>query len=395
MKVLILSKKQVHPPTDGESMAVYTLGKSLEYAGAEVVWFSLDSSGKSLTGLRYDEEKQGYTMPINTAVASHFFSYQRKYPLQVRRFYNAEAASSLQEVVGNYEPDIIQIESVFLATYIEGLRKISHAPIILRLHNIEEEIWQNRLAGVRGLHYALYQKMANDIRRFERVAWSSADLVLPISHADKELVLNNCPEVSTEVIPMGMVVDHIARPNRIMGGGLRLGLIASWDWSPNLEAAKWLLDEIVPQLDVLDNWTLHLAGRNMPGWLIKRRSKRIHILGEVKSALHFVRSMDVMVMPFKSGGGVRVKVLEALAAGIPCIGTSKAFQGLSVTDNNEVLIAEDAEQFVEAVCRISSEEGLWNRLRKRGMHNVDQYHNPSTIGEALYEKYSNGIDKKY
>ncbi|HCE85421.1 MAG TPA: hypothetical protein DEO99_04655 [Bacteroidetes bacterium] len=394
MKALILSKKQVHPPTDGESMAVYTLGKSLECAGADVVWFSLDSSGKSLKELRYDEENQAYTMPINTAVASHFFSYQRKYPLQVRRFYNADAASSLHEVVSHYEPDVIQIESVFLATYIEGLRKISHASIILRLHNIEEEIWQNRLAGVRGLHYALYQKMANDIRRFERLAWSSADLVLPISHADNELVRMNCPEVSTEVIPIGMVADHIAQPNRITGGGLRLGLIASWDWSPNAEAAEWLLDEIVPQLNVLDNWTLHLAGRNIPSWLVNRRSKRIHILGEVKSALHFVRSMDVMVMPFKSGGGVRVKVLEALAAGIPCIGTSKAFQGLAVADNHEVLIAEDAEQFVEAICRISSEEGLWDSLRQRGMHYVKQHHNPSTIGEALYEKYSNSIDKK-
>ena len=110
--------------------------------------------------------------------------------------------------------------------------------------------------------------------------------------------------------------------------------------------------------------------------------------------MHFVRSMDVMVMPFKSGGGVRVKVLEALAAGIPCIGTSKAFQGLAVADNHEVLIAEDAEQFVEAICRISSEEGLWDSLRQRGMHYVKQHHNPSTIGEALYEKYSNSIDKK-
>ena len=105
-------------------MAVYTLGKSLERARADVVWFSLDSSGKSLKGLRYDEENQAYTMPINTAVASHF-SYQRKYPLQVRRFYNADAASSLHEVISHYEPDVIQIESVFLATYIEGLRKLA------------------------------------------------------------------------------------------------------------------------------------------------------------------------------------------------------------------------------------------------------------------------------
>ena len=377
-------------------MAVYMLGKSLKRAGADVVWFSLDSSGKSLKELRYDEENQAYTMPINTAVASHFFSYQRKYPLQVRRFYNVDAASSLHEVISHYEPDVIQIESVFLATYIEGLRKISHAPIILRLHNIEEEIWQNRLAGVRGLHYALYQKMAKDIRRFERWAWSNADLVLPISPADNELVRRSCQqEVHTEVIPIGMLADQVARTNRTIGGGLRLGLIASWDWSPNAEAAEWLLDEIVPRLNILDNWTLHLAGRNMPSWLVKRRSNQIHILGEVKSALHFVRSMDVMIMPFKSGGGVRVKVLEALAAGIPCIGTSKAFQGLAVADNQEVLIAEDVEQFVEAICRISSEEGLWERLRKHGMHYVEQHHNPSIIGKALYDKYSNGIDKKY
>ena len=74
-------------------MAVYTLGKSLEHAGAEVVWFSFDSS-RSLSSLSYKQENQAYTMPINTAVASHFFSYQRKYPLQVRRFYNVESRVS-------------------------------------------------------------------------------------------------------------------------------------------------------------------------------------------------------------------------------------------------------------------------------------------------------------
>lgn len=393
MKVLILSKKQVHPPTDGESMAVYTLGKSLEHAGAEVVWFSLDSS-RSLSGLSYKQENQAYTTPINTAVASHFFSYQRKYPLQVRRFYNAEAASHLHEVVAKHKPDVIQIESVFLATYIPGLRKVSHAPIVLRLHNIEEEIWQNRLASVRGLHYALYQKMAKDIRRFEHWAWSNSDLVLPISPADNELVSSRCEEISTQIVPIGAAADHIAQPNRVMGGGLRLGLIASWDWSPNAEAAEWLIDEILPRLEVLDDWTLHLAGRNMPAWLVKKRSKRIHILGEVKSALHFVRSMDLMIMPFKSGGGVRVKVLEALAAGIPCIGTKKAFQGLDVRDNQEVLVAGDADQFVEAVCRISSEEGLWERLREQGMQYVESHHNPMAIGEMLYAKYSNFSDKR-
>ena len=238
------------------------------------------------------------------------------------------------------------------------MRKVSHAPIVLRLHNIEEEIWQNRLASVRGLHYALYQKMAKDIRRFEHWAWST-DLVLPISPADNKLVSSRCEEISTQIVPIGVAADHIAQPNRVMGGGLRLGLIASWDWSPNAEAfAEWLIDEILPRLEVLDYWTLHLAGRNMPAWLVKKRSKRIHILGEVKSALHFVRSMDLMIMPFKSGGGVRVKVLEALLAGIPCIGTKKAFQGLDVRDNQEVLVADDADQFVEAVCRISSEEGF-------------------------------------
>ena len=164
-----------------------------------------------------------------------------------------------------------------------------------------------------------------------------------------------------------------------------MGLVAQ-------EAAEWLLDEIAPQLEILDDWTLHLAGRNMPGWLLKRQSKRIHILGEVKLALHFVRSMDVMIMPFKSGGGVRVKVLEALAAGIPCIGTSKAFQGLAVADNQEVLVAEDAEQFVEAICRISSEEGLWDSLRQRGMHYVEQYHNPSNIGMTLYQIYTKQVN---
>ena len=374
-------------------MAVYTLGKSLEHAGAEVVWFSLDSS-RSLSGLSYKQENQAYTMPINTAVASHFFSYQRKYPLQVRRFYNVEAASHLHEVVAKHKPDVIQIESVFLATYIPGLRKVSHAPIVLRLHNIEEEIWQNRLASVRGLHYALYQKMAKDIRRFEHWAWSNPDLVLPISPADNKLVSSRCEEISTQIVPIGVAADYIAQPNRVMGGGLRLGLIASWDWSPNAEAAEWLIDEILPRLEVLDYWTLHLAGRNMPAWLVKKRSKRIHILGEVKSALHFVRSMDLMIMPFKSGGGVRVKVLEALAAGIPCIGTKKAFQGLDVRDNQEVLVAGDADQFVEAVCRISSEEGLWERLREQGMQYVESHHNPMAIGEMLYAKYSNFLDTR-
>ena len=59
-----------------------------------------------------------------------------------------------------------------------------------------------------------------------------------------------------------------------------------------------------------------------------------------------------------------------------------------------MLVAGDADQFVEAVCRISSEEGLWERLREQGMQYVESHHNPMAIGEMLYAKYSNFSDKR-
>ena len=140
-------------------------------------------------------------------------------------------------------------------------------------------------------------------------------------------------------------------------GGRTLLFCGGLDWYPNVSAVRFLFDAIWPRLvDKLTNVEIYIVGRNPPDWLrqLSVKDKRIHVTGFVEDLRPYFRKATAYICPIRDGGGTRLKVLDALAMGVPFVGTSFACSGLSLKNGKHVLLAETPDDFVRQIERLLS-----------------------------------------
>ena len=126
--------------------------------------------------------------------------------------------------------------------------------------------------------------------------------------------------------------------------------IGAMDWMPNAEGIRWFLEDIWPELHRQSpDFRFFFAGRNMPGSFVKYDGNGVTCSGEVANAGDFIADKKVLIVPLKSGGGIRIKILEAMAAGKLVLSTSVGMQGIEAEPGTHYLLAETEEDFQNQV----------------------------------------------
>ena len=354
-RILIVSNRVPYPLNDGGSLAIHAMLEGYHKAGWEVYFFSMNTSRhyapvnelpplyRQIGFVTFDIDTNVRLMPT---LRNFFFS--RK-PNHVDRFYDKNFASKLQSVLSMFEPDFVQLESLYLATYIPVIREQAQATVTLRLHNIEYQIWE-RLSGDLSTSFKKFylKDLAARIRKFEQYAWKQADVLLPITQSDAEIVRATGVDKPLIVAPFGIRRSQKRATSKEQWVGYHIGAM---DWIPNAEAITWFLEEVWPELyKQQPGFQFHFAGRNMPGSFQKYEHDGVTCAGEVADADDFIADKKILIVPLHSGGGVRIKILEAMAAGKLVISTSIGMQGIDgVQAGKHYLQAETTEEFIAAV----------------------------------------------
>ena len=132
---------------------------------------------------------------------------------------------------------------------------------------------------------------------------------------------------------------------------MSLAFIGSLDWLPNLEGLEWFLQQVwLPHLHPMHpNLTLHIAGRNTPDSLVRRKYPNVVIHGEVDDAKQFILDHSIFVVPLLSGSGMRAKILESMALGRVTISTSIGLEGIDARHKEEVIVANTPADYVSAI----------------------------------------------
>jgi glycosyltransferase involved in cell wall biosynthesis len=276
---------------------------------------------------------------------NYFFSKQ---PEHARRFYKEEFKEKLKDVLTSFVPDVVQMESVFLTTYLPVIKKYSYALTVLRLHNIEYQIWQGLTKKNSSHLKRLYlNSLTERIRNFERQAWKSYDLLLPITEKDAYLVARLEDVNAMIVAPFGINMQTVAPGRNEKWSGYHIG---SMDWLPNKTAIRWFLDKAWPKIRIAaPQFEFYFAGRNMPPEFMKTPISGVHCLDEVPDAAEFISDKKILIVPITSGGGVRVKILEAMAAGKVVITTPTGIKGIEARAGEHYLQAAKPEEFARAI----------------------------------------------
>ena len=255
-------------------------------------------------------------------------------------------------------PDLIVVASAELATFLPPLAGLG-VPVIYDSHNVERALWQDltRLHGELG-EGAINIRFRDRIVAGEAILVGEAAQIWACSGSDAELFMAVYGPIGAEIRVVPNTIDvasfqAVSRPSAAAARNAPPSLLftGNFGYPPNVESALCLADAILPLVRrSAHGCRLVLCGRDPPETLLAlaRRDPGIAVTGEVPDVRPWLGGCDVVVVPLRHGGGTRLKILEALAAGCPVVSTAKGAEGLAVEHGRDLLLAETPEAISDA-----------------------------------------------
>lgn len=391
MKILQLCNKPPYPPVDGGTLAMNSITQGLIGAGCEVRVLSIWSDKHPVSHQMTDEyrEKTRFEAvyvdlnvhPLDAAVCTLCGeSYH------VKRFKSQAFAAKLREVLEEEEYDVVHLESVFLTPYVPLIRKHSSAKIVLRAHNVENQIWRQMAQGERNPFKKWYLKYcALSLRAYELEHIDDYDAVVCITAEDGRFFKESGCRKKIIDLPFGIVpepLEHVeVEPSSLFH-------IGSMDWRPNEEGVRWFLDQVWPKVhEALPQVRLYLAGRRMPDDLIKADLPGVSVVGEVPDAMYFIGSKQINIVPLLSGSGIRVKIIEAMSAGKTVVSTTSGARGIRYEDGKNLLVADTPDDFVRQIRRCVEDQEYCEQVGRNAYDLIVTEYDNEKLTERLLKLY--------
>jgi glycosyltransferase involved in cell wall biosynthesis len=355
---------------------------ALNFKGCEVCPKDIPGDYKEKTRF------EAITIDNRVKVLPAFLNLFSSKSYNVARFHSRKVEDYLAMLLSSEEFDIIQLEGLYLTPYIPVLRKYSAARLIFRSHNIEHFIWQ-RLActSKNPLKSRYLSLLASRLKKYELEVIHKVDGLVAISPIDLEFFKKNGFEQPAEVVPVAMprlvFPEDNVQPEP--GSVFHLG---SMDWRPNQEGIEWFLEKVWPIVNKqAPDMKFYLAGKRLPRRYFKYASESVIIAGEVPSAVDFMAGKQIMVVPLLSGGGMRVKIIEGMAAGKAIISTTIGAEGIGSEDGKHLLIADQADKMASLIVKCYQNNELMASLGSEAMRFVEDFYEPNKIIQKLIKFY--------
>lgn len=220
-------------------------------------------------------------------------------------------------------------------------------------HNVESLIWRRYAETADNPMKRWYiRQQLKKFEKFERWAYSTATAPIAVSGADADLMRNEFGAARVGVVDNGVDVDHFRPQRDVERDPAQMLFMGSLDWRPNLDAANILLTEVLPEVRALEpRATAMLVGRRPPEWLRAKvaATPGAELHADVPDVRPFLARCGFLVVPLRIGGGSRLKILEALAAGTPVVSTRVGAEGLDLAPGRDLLIGDTHEELVSTV----------------------------------------------
>ena len=311
----------------------------------------------------------------------------------VERFISKEFKSRLAELLEKEHFDVVQLEMLFMAPYVETIRQHSKAMIVLRAHNVEHKIWERIAKETKFFLKRWYiNHLASTLRDYELSALETVDGIAAITRKDAAYFRKYCSKPVIDV-PYGVYPEEFT-PKSEIEGKPKFYHIGSMNWMPNEEGIRWFIEEVLPKtVEKVPDFVYHLAGRNMPEWLTALKNPYVNVVGEVPDAKAFVAENDVAIVPLLAGSGIRIKIIESMAMGKTVITTRVGAEGILYDEEVNLIIAENIAKMVEAIRAINENPQIAVKIGQAARKLVEEtYDNRKIIARLLmfYEQIKPG-----
>jgi glycosyltransferase involved in cell wall biosynthesis len=358
------------PPDDSGLASVITLDKSRTYTPSKIL--------------------RGLAGPI---------------PVTVLNCWSPRSASRLADVLRSRQFDTVQIEGVHLMEYLPIILEAPGCPaIVVDWHNIESELmWRYAKTTRNWLKGAAAKRTAELIERAEDRLLDNCGTHTVPSERERQKLLARRPGANIQVIPNGVDASYYS-PRRIAEACRLTGqydskrtilFVGSMDYHANIDAVTWFSRTAWPEI-AHNHPDMHftIVGRDPAPEVRALASDRIHVTGTVDDVRLFYAFAVAAIVTLRSGSGTRLKILEAMAAGVPVVSTRMGAEGIEAEDDVHLLLADSGPEIAAAVRRVASSAETRARLSQAGRALVCKVYDWSIIGKQLYGIHADLVESR-
>jgi glycosyltransferase involved in cell wall biosynthesis len=391
MKILMLTPYLPFPPFSGGQVRSYHLIKNL----------SLKHQIFLVSLVKSDEEKK-FVKELEKFCARVLVFRRPKRPWHLKRILRTgfslfpflvirnlspSAKKAIKELVEKENFDLIHAETFYVMPHLPPTK----IPVLLVEQTIEYRVYAHFIKTLSKALFFLKPLLYLDVQKlkwWEKFYWKKADLVVAVSGLDQTKIKSLAPEIEVQVVSNG--VDCQFFEKRVCSRNPRptILFVGNFKWLQNKEAAAILIKEVWP--------------------LVKKEIKKARLLIIGRHAREFVRSNDpqievktvddirqayqagwVFIAPFKSGGGSRLKIFEAMASGLPIVATSKGVEGIKAKAGHHFLLGEKKEDLAKNVFRLIKNKRLSQKIgqaAKKMVRETYDWRFPAKELDQVYRK---------
>lgn len=295
----------------------------------------------------------GYAVSTISQTLRYFRNVPSSAPYAVAKF----TSPQIQRLISQWDRE--RRFDVFVCDFLSASLNFPLAlstPAILFQHNVESALWKRQAAHEPNPPKRLAFKLeAAKMMRYEHHTVNRFQHVIAVSEHDKELMSKMTEPSRISVVPTGVDLASYAAVARDgqNNGSAQVLFLGSMDWEANIDGVDYFCREVWPAVNAaVPDAKFLVVGRNPPPRVTKWISDSVEITGRVESVLPYLRDAAVFVVPLRIGGGTRLKIYEAMAAGKAVVSTTIGAEGLDIHDEKDILLADDEVTFARSVIEL-------------------------------------------
>ncbi len=365
MKILVLTSRFPYPVEKGDKLRIYQQIKGLS-ANHDVVLCSLTEqriSENDYTELQqYCSEIYTFRLRKNHIALNLAKGFLNGLPMQVAYFYKRNFHRSIHGIIQKEKPDAAYCQLARMAEYARDL-PVPNLIDYMDAFSVNAKRWsENAPVYLR----PFLAREARMMQQYEEEIFGDFDAHTIISKQDRNhLIINKKERIS--IIPNGVDFDFF-KYKKEKKPHYDLVFVGNMGYAPNVEAARFLVQEILPKLDIkMPDLRLLIAGARPAPEVLRLQSEQVTVTGWIDDIRDAYNDGEIFVAPLFMGAGLQNKILEAMAMGIPCVTTSMVNNAIGAEHEETIMLADNAAAFADTIIQLKTNTELRKKLSYQGL----------------------------